>query len=121
MLRFLLDHHISPDVIQAALRLQSAIFVEHVTEHQWEALPDPELLLLAHREDLTLVTYDQASMPGFLRHFAELRQDHSGVIFIDTLTIRPSDIGGLARALARLWSREKDAIWLNRTYYLRRG
>jgi hypothetical protein len=60
-------------------------------------------------------------MPDFLRQFAQDQEDHTGVIFVDTLTFRPSDIGGLARALARLWSREKDADWLNRTYFLSRG
>ncbi len=58
---------------------------------------------------------DEARVPDFLRQFAENREDHAGVIFVDTLTIRSADIGALARALVRLWSREKTAAWLNRT------
>ncbi len=33
---------------------------------------------------------------------------------------RADDLTLLARALVRLWSREKTADWLNRTYYLTR-
>jgi predicted nuclease of predicted toxin-antitoxin system len=121
MLRLLLDHHISPEVVTAVRRLQAGIRVEHVQQRHWQALQDPELLRQARANQLTLVTYDQASLADFLRQFAVDQEDHAGVIFVDTKTIRPSDIGGLARALARLCSREKDATWLNRIYYLARG
>jgi len=120
MLRLLLDQHISPDVIIAARRLESSIALEHVLEREWQALPDAQLLRLARADELTLVTYDQASSPGCLRQFGENRENHAGVVFVDTLTIRSADVGGLARALVRLWSREKTADWLNRTYYLTR-
>jgi hypothetical protein len=121
MLRLLLDHHISPDVVPAARRLQRDAALEHVRDRHWQALRDPELLRLARAEELTLVTYDQASIPDFLRQFGQNEEDHAGVIFVDTFTFRPSDIGGLARALVRLWSREKDADWLNRTCFLSRS
>src|SRR5206468_3985227 len=111
---------ISPDVIAAAYRLETGILLEHVQQRQWHTLPDPELLRAARRQTLTLVTYDQASIPDFLRQFAADQEDHSGVIFVDNDTIRQSDVGGLARALARLWAREKNADWLNRTLYLTR-
>ena len=117
MLRLLLDQHISPDVIIAARRLESSIAFEHVQEREWQALPDPQLLRLARADELTLVTYDQASIPDFLRQFAENREDHAGVIFVDTLTIRSADIGGLARALVRLWTREKNR-WLAQPHLL---
>ena len=121
MLRLLLDHHISPAVIPAVRRLQPGVVLEHVRDRHWQALPDPELLRLARADGLTLVTYDQATIPDFLRQLAQHQKDHAGVIFIDTHTFRPSDIGGLSRALARLWSREKDADWINRTYFLSRN
>ena len=120
MLRLLLDQHISPAVIPAIRRLQAAVSTEHVRDRHWEALADPELLRLARSDGLTLVTYDQATIPDFLRHFAQNQEDHAGVIFVDTHPFRPSDIGGLSRALARLWSVEKDADWLNRTFFLSR-
>src|SRR5438067_750325 len=112
MLHLLLDHHISPDVVLAARHLQRGMSSEHVQSRNWQTLEDPELLRSARAEGLTLVTYDQATMPDFLRDFAQRAEDHAGVVFVDTKTIRPSDIGGLARALARLWSREKNAVWL---------
>ena len=102
MLRLLLDHHISLDIMVTVQRLQPTMSVSHVRDWRWQALPDPELLRLARGEGLTLVTYDQASIPDFLRQFAQDQEDHSGVIFVDNRTFRPSDIGGLARGLARL-------------------
>ena len=88
MLRLLLDHHISPAVRPAARRMQPDIVVEHVRDRHWQALPDPELLRLARAEGLTLVTYDQVTIPDFLRQFAQDEEDHAGVIFVDTLTFR---------------------------------
>ncbi len=121
MLRLLLDQHISPDVISAVRRLHTNIPVEHVQDRHWQAVADPDLLGLARREGLTLVTYDQATIPRFLQQLAQNEEDHAGVIFIDTKTIASSNIGGQARALAGLWSREKNADWRNRTCFLGHG
>jgi hypothetical protein len=74
----------------------------------------------AYPQGLTLVTYDLTTMPQFLREFAEREQPHAGVIFIDGRTIAASDRGGIGRALARLWNRERNADWQNRTCWLTR-
>jgi hypothetical protein len=120
MLRLLLDHHISPDVISAARRHAAAIHLEHVQHLGWQRLPDPELLTQAHRDGLTLVTYDVTTIPLFLREFAEREQPHGGVIFVDRRTIRPGDRGALGSSIAKLWTREADAKWQNRTCWLTR-
>jgi len=121
MLRLLLDHHITPDVIEVTRKHSVPIHIEHVQDRGWQRLPDPELLTEAHRERLTLVTYDLATIPQYLREFAERQQPHSGVVFIDGHTIRASDRSGIGRALRKLWEREKQVDWENRTYWLTRG
>jgi len=106
MLRLLLDHHISPAVADAARKHSEHIAIQHVQQVGWHRLPDPELLTQAHREGLTLVTYDLTTIPQYLREFAEREQPHGGVIFIDGHTIPSDDRGAIGRALAKLWDRE---------------
>ena len=121
MLRLLLDHHISPDVAAAARRQMASMPIQHVQELGWQRLPDPELLMAAHRESLTLVTYDLRTIPKTLREISELEQPHGGVVFVDGKTIPADDRGAIGRALARLWVRERDGDWENRTCWLTRG
>ena len=121
MLRLLLDHHISPDAADSARKQAADIPIQNVRDRDWQRLPDPELLTQAHRQGLTLVTYDVATIPHYLREFAERAQNHGGVIFIDGCTIASDDRGAIRRALAKLWQRERNADWENRTYWLTRG
>ena len=121
MLRMWLDHHISPAAAAAARQQAANIPIQHVQDRDWQRLPDPELLTQAHREGLTLVTYDLATIPQYLREFAERAQNHGGVVFIDGRTIASDDRGAIGRALAKLWQRERNAGWQNRTYWLTRS
>jgi len=41
-------------------------------------------------------------------------------LLLDHLTIAANNCGGIARALSKLWQREKTADWQNRTYWLTR-
>ena len=120
MLRLLLDHHISPDVSVVARRHALGISIDSVQGMGWQRLPDPELLARSHQEGWTLVTYDLSTIPRYLREFAERAQPHAGVIFVDGKTIPSHDRGTIGRALARLWTRERDANWENRTCWLTR-
>jgi hypothetical protein len=90
MLRLLLDHHISPDVVEAARRQAANLPIQHVQDAGWQRLPDPELLTKAHGGGLTLVPYDVTTIPRYLREFAERGQPHGGVIFVDGHTV-PSE------------------------------
>lgn len=121
MLRLLLDHHISPDVADAARKHAADIRIQSVQELSWQRLLDPALLSQAHRDGLTLVTYDVTTIPQYLREFAERGQPHGGVVFIDRRTIPANRRGGIGRALARLWEKEKNTAWENRTCWLTRG
>src|SRR6266478_8470992 len=101
MLRLLLDHHISPDVVEAARKHSAGVSVQHVQDLGWQRHPDPVVLGLAHQERLTLVTYDLATIPQYLREFAERQQPHSGVVLVDGPPLPARNRGGIGRALAK--------------------
>ena len=61
--------------------------------------PDDVILINALRDCRVVVTYDLATMPSAIQSMATDHGQHPGVLFIDTKTLRPNDIGGLVRAL----------------------
>jgi hypothetical protein len=67
---------------------------------------------------MTLVTYDQATIPPLLQVWGEQGISHAGVILVNRRTIAPNDFGGLIRALTRLWDRAEGLDWTNRMVYL---
>jgi len=123
MLRLLLDEHLSPRLLKQISARCPGASMASVLEWQDGRLtsaPDDLLLTEAHQHELTLVTYDQATIVPLLKAWGEAGIAHSGVIFIDDRTIRQDDFGGIVRALADLWERRKNETWLNRVVYLTR-
>lgn len=121
MLRLLLDEHISPEIAVAVARRCKGLRI--VSIHTWLdgaflGAPDPDILLEAAKEQMTLVTYDQRTMWGHIKTLADMELNHSGVLFIDERTIPPNDLGRLIRALCWLWEERGGEVWLNRTIFL---
>jgi hypothetical protein len=124
VLALLLDEHLSPRVARQVLRARPAARIVAVLE--WEGgrlagLPDDELLLEARTENLTLVTYDCATIAPVSREWSEQGVDHAGVVFVDEHTIAPNDFGRLTKALIRLWDAEHARDWRNRCIFLTRA
>ena len=117
----LLDEHISPRVA-SGLRERGLDALAFVEWHGGTFLkqPDDELLLAAHREGRTLVTYDVNTIPALLRQFTAAGIDHSGVIFVSSRTIRHDDIGGLVRALEKLLTQAAPGDLRNQQLFLAR-
>jgi hypothetical protein len=90
-------------------------------ERQFGGATDQELLLEAREKKQTLVAYDQSTIALRLKSGAEQDLHHAGVVFIDDLTIPPSDFGGIAKALAVLWKKEHSADWKDGVVYLTRS
>ena len=123
MLRFLLDEHIAPAVargLSAGRLAPTAIALASWQDGSYLGASDDTVLRAAHTALLTLVTYDRRSIPTLLTQWAEGEIDHGGVIFVDTRTIPPNDIGGLVSALAELWNALNAADWTNRVVFLSR-
>lgn len=124
MLRLLLDEHLSP-ALAASLRA-SIPELTVLTLQAWAGgahlqSGDEDLLTAARAEHLTLVTYDQRTIVPLLRSWGERGLDHGGAILVDTRTLAPNDLGGLARGLTGLWAAHGRLDWTNRVVYLTRG
>jgi hypothetical protein len=123
MLRILLDEHISP-IIGKRLRAENKdLVVNWMAEWQggrFLGIEDSIWLGEAQRGGFSTVTYDRRTIPPLLKTWAEEGRSHGGIIFVDDRTIAPADLGGLLRALTRLWLLEGEADWVNRIYYLQR-
>jgi hypothetical protein len=122
MLRLLLDEHVAPAVATGLRRRNKTVVVRALRE--WEdgaylGQDDAACLQAAHREGLTLVTYDLRTIPPLLKRWAEEGRSHGGVIFVDEKTIDPSDVGGLVRALASLQREFGKGNWQDRVVFLR--
>ncbi|GBL11251.1 hypothetical protein MSj_02753 [Microcystis aeruginosa Sj] len=122
MLSFLLDEHISPTVAEqiSYKRPEISIF-PLITWQKGRYLGDSDEIVLkaAAEAGLTLVTYDQNSIPPLLWEWGEAWKSHSGVIFIDYESIPPSNFGLLIRSLLALWELQGKQDWTNRLVYLK--
>ncbi len=121
MLSFLTDENISPMVaIQVKLK-QPDIVIYNIfdwREGKYLKTDDRIILEAALEENLTLVTYDQNSIPERLSQMAADNQQHSGVLFIDKKSIAQHDIGGQAGAIIRYWQKMNSLDWMNVVNYL---
>jgi hypothetical protein len=120
MLSLLLDENISPVVSMQIQTKRADIRIQCLhTWHEGEylGLPDEAVLLAAHKEGLTLVTYDTQILSDLAHFFAD-ETEFSGLIFVDDKTIAGSDFGAPIRALIYLWDHEQASDWTNRLIFL---
>ena len=120
-LSLLLDENISQTVSAQVKRHRPALPIESV--HAWrkgafEGCPDKDLLQAAFTEGLTLVTYDQKTIPPLLAELYAEGESHARVIFVDEQTISGSDFGTLIRALILLWEWFSGEDWEDRIGFL---
>ena len=120
MIQLLLDAHIAPSV---ATHLQKGgidvIALRDWHDGSYRTVTDEQILIDAAVEGRVLVTYDLKTIPLLLKEWAETRQHHGGVVLIDERTLRPSDIGGIIKALQTLVSEYDYGEWRDRVVFLR--
>ena len=124
MLSFLLDEHLSPHIAKILHAQRPEIPAVDVLT--WEegahlGLDDEALLRAARMARLTLVSFDQRTIPDVLHHWATKEESHAGVIFVNRRTLSQNDFRGLAQALINYWDAHGDLDWTNRLGYLRRS
>jgi hypothetical protein len=123
MLRLLTDEHVSPIVADRLNVARPDIAI--ASTHRWREgafLGRADFLLLSAAADdgLTLITYDQKTIPPLLAEMALSGRCHAGVIFADRHTIAPNDDGNLMRAIIALHDRCRDWDWADRIGFLDR-
>jgi hypothetical protein len=121
MVSFLLEEQISPEIAKQILQKRSDISI--ISIHTWQkgnylGLDDELILKAAVSEELTLITYDQKTIPPILSQWGQTNINHPGVIFIDYRSIPPNNFGRLVRAIIWLWDTQNRENWQNRIVYL---
>jgi uncharacterized protein DUF5615 len=71
-------------------------------------LDDRALLRLAVADGRILVTYNNGHFAPLMTDLLRERASFPGIVFVDRRTIPTSDVGGLARSIARLARRIED-------------
>jgi hypothetical protein len=118
-----LDEHISRRVAQQIRLARPDIEIVSVQDWEggtWMTAIDEVLLSAARGQRLTLVTYDQSTIPLLLKEWGEQRIPHAGVIFIDDRTIARYDFGGLIRSSCSLYDTLGALDWTDRIVHLKR-
>lgn len=121
MLAFLLDEHISPEVARIVSRLRPEIAVFSIVSWErgiWRGQRDEAILRAAREAGLTLVSYDQRTIPQILCRWAEEVESHAGVVFADERAIRQNNLSEIASAIIRLWDSCSDWDWTDRIGFL---
>jgi hypothetical protein len=120
--RLLLDCHIAKATVQALRKNLSIFEVEHLAVWRSGAFlraSDEDILTVCLQERRAFVTFDQRTIPDLLRSWAAEQRPHSGVIFGDENTVKPSHPGAVAAALARLAKEIGDSDTTNLVRFLR--
>jgi Domain of unknown function (DUF5615) len=122
VLKLLLDEHLSPEIGVQVRRHNPAIAITSVRD--WMGgihlgKEDAALLEVAYREGLTLITYDQRTIPSLLTLWGEQRLSHGGVLLADERRIPPYNIGRLVKAIIEAWEEYGQEDWTNRMFYLK--
>lgn len=121
MLSLLLDEQISPEIAKQ-IRIKRPDFPVF-SIHLWQqghylGIADEIILQAAATEKLTLITYDQKTIPPILSEWGQANINHGGVIFIDYRSIPPHNFGRLVKAIIWLWDTQNRENWQNRIVYL---
>jgi hypothetical protein len=94
MLSLLTDEQISYVVAEQVKAKRPDIAIVSMRIWQggaFEGVDDEPMLLAAHQSGLTLISYDQKTIPPILLNWGAIGQNHAGVIFVDNFTIAQGD------------------------------
>jgi hypothetical protein len=121
MLALLTDEHISHVVAEQVRLKRGDIRIESMLAWRQGALrntPDDLVLAAAQEDGLTLITYDQKTIPPILVDLAACGGHHTGVVFADRNTIPSGNIGRLVQAVIGLYDRYQDLDWTDVVMFL---
>ena len=118
---FLLDEQISHIVAEQVCRKRPDIRVESVLrwrDGDLRGKADALVLAAANEEGLTLVSYDQKTIPPLLMELAMNAGQHSGVVFVDRNTIASDNVGALTQALIAFYDQYQSLLWTDLVMFL---
>ena len=104
-MKVLFDCHVAKAAVEALKNRVPGLSPEHLARWREGAFlraTDAEILAICYEERRVFVTFDQKTIPDLLRLWAAEERPHSGVIFADENTIKPSNPSAVAAAVAAL-------------------
>ena len=112
-IRFQADADFNRNIVIGVLRRESAIDFQTALAAGLEGLPDREVLSLAAKEGLILVSHDRRTMP---LHFAEFigTQTSSGVLIVS----QGLSLQEVIDTLVLIWAASSAEEWTNRIAFL---
>lgn len=115
-IKFLLDEHLSPDVVAAVKRQQPDVDILRVGMASAPPLgtKDPEILVFCEADRRVLVTDNRESMPGHIRDHFTAGRHHWGIFEIR----RSLSIGQMAEQLLTFWGASDAEEWVDKTEFL---
>lgn len=105
MVGFLLDVHIFLAVVDAVQRIAPDVRVEHAARWRGGRLrtaSDADLLVAAAEADLALVTFDVTTVRPLADAWIRAGRSFPGIVLCSADTVRPGDVGRIARGLVDL-------------------
>lgn len=117
MLSLLLDIHISPRVALQVRRHRPDCPVETLRDWKngaYRSAEDDVVLSAAAVDGLTLVMYDINTIAPLVKEWNEAGRLHAGILYVAARAIPQNDVGGLVRALVRIWDEFGDEDWTRR-------
>ena len=123
VLKLLLDEHVPPLLAGELARHRpgtAVIALQDFAGRAFLGAYDEKILLAGAEGGWTLLTYDQKTIPPLLMAWGEQGKAHGGIIFVDRKTLEPAAVGGLLRALLKVWETLGEIDWTDRVVYLSR-
>jgi len=121
-LRLLTDEQITDMVARQVRAHRPDISIESFhTWHDGAMRGQPDALVLAEAvaQGLTLITYDQRTIPPLLQEWGALKKSLCGIILVDERSLPSNNIGKLVKALTALRDRESSREWTDRIFFLK--
>jgi len=107
---FLADASLRHAIVSGCLRREPAIDFLSADAAGLEGREDPEVLLLAAKQDRILVTHDFQTMPRHFAVFLERHGESPGVFLVKQRT----PIAEVIDEILLIWSASNESEWQNR-------
>lgn len=118
-MRLVLDHHLSPVIVDQLLRLGCDVVTVH--DRGWSRLRDHDLLAAAADERRAVVTADVKDFVPLARVWAESQREHWGLLLVSD-PVRSARLDGVGRLVAALTgileTRPSEGAFRNRVHWL---
>lgn len=110
---FLADENLNAKIITGLLRREPAIDFKTAKSADLLGSPDPEVLLVAARENRILVSHDRDTMAAHFSSFIETARS-SGLIIVS----QKINVGEAIEQILLVWAASEMDEWVNRVAYL---